>query len=74
MIITRIYISLLALLYVSFSFSFALKVNNELIDEVNTLDMQQEPTLNFETFSSCEDMTSTLEAFITDNFKNTNKR
>ena len=56
-------------LYCFLYFSFAVSTNNELIDEVNQLEKTQMPSLAFETFSSCEDMTSTLEEFISDNYE-----
>lgn len=67
---TRVYFSL-CMLVCLFWFTVAVDINEELIEEVNQLEQRDLPSLVFETFSSCEDMTSTLEDFITDNFKNT---
>jgi hypothetical protein len=51
--------------------------DNELVDALEELEQQKQEqnltelqqNISFETFSSCEDMTTTLEDFIKDNFK-----
>ena len=56
---------------------FAAEENNDLIDaidQINKEDQQKaqekwEENLSFETFSSCEDLTTVMEDFIKENFK-----